>query len=223
MYLIFPNAPFSILLIQAAEHGNADAVERLNALSQPVAQPLSRKEHELITETQLTRKRTQAKARGAAVNATAGEGGAPSLPLPSGFRGEAAPSAAAYDNRIVENVRHNSLAHLGSAHPHRTATEGPRHSDPRYSVPVAPTQRYSLADPGGLGANPGVRKGSGARPTSSPGPVEIDSSRPLSVATAATSTSPPPSNGLTLPKRPATFAEMGIQGVKAEDKDCVIM
>jgi hypothetical protein len=218
-------------------------VERLDALSQPVAQPLSRQEHDVITENKLMRKRTQAKERwerGAAVDVTTdtGEG---ALTLPSGSRGEAASSAVAPRNHIIENVRHDSLArgreHVGSPHPPRTVGDGLRHPGARQSVPAAPAQRYSLMDPGsgrgpspsrptssGRGvANPGIRRGTSPRITSSPGPAEIDGSVPPSVAYAATSTSPLPSDGPSSLKRPATFAEMGFQGVKAEDKDCIIM
>ena len=48
---------------KAKEHGNEDAVERLSALSQEVPKALSRKEHDVITENKLVRKRTMAKER----------------------------------------------------------------------------------------------------------------------------------------------------------------
>ncbi|KAF9473232.1 hypothetical protein BDN70DRAFT_886067 [Pholiota conissans] len=47
----------------AQSHGNADATARLQALSQPAPQQLSRQEHDAITETKLVRRRTQAAQR----------------------------------------------------------------------------------------------------------------------------------------------------------------
>ncbi|KAI0071872.1 HCP-like protein [Panus rudis PR-1116 ss-1] len=48
---------------RAAEHGNTDAADRLQAISQPAPQTLSRQEHESLTDTTLVRRRTQAKQR----------------------------------------------------------------------------------------------------------------------------------------------------------------
>jgi hypothetical protein len=45
------------------QHGNPDAKDRLVALSQPDPSSLSRQQHEVLTETTLVRKRTQAKQR----------------------------------------------------------------------------------------------------------------------------------------------------------------
>jgi len=45
------------------QHGNSDAQERLAVLSQPDPNSLSRQQHEVLTETALVRKRTQAKQR----------------------------------------------------------------------------------------------------------------------------------------------------------------
>jgi len=49
--------------LPAQEHRNANATERLKALSQPAAKPLSREEHEDITEVKLVRRRTMAMQR----------------------------------------------------------------------------------------------------------------------------------------------------------------
>ena len=49
--------------MQASQHGNTDAAERLRALSQPTPQALSREEHDNITDAKLVRRRTQAKQR----------------------------------------------------------------------------------------------------------------------------------------------------------------
>jgi len=74
---------------RAMQHGNPDAKERHAALSQPDPNSLSRQQHEVLTETTLVRKRTQAKQRSDA----------------SGQR-----RTARHDGkRIVENVRKGSL------------------------------------------------------------------------------------------------------------------
>jgi hypothetical protein len=71
------------------QHGNQDAKERLAALSQPDPNSLSRQQHEVLTETTLVRKRTQAKQRSDA----------------SGQR----PAARTDGKKIMENVRKGSL------------------------------------------------------------------------------------------------------------------
>ncbi|THH17549.1 hypothetical protein EW146_g3272 [Bondarzewia mesenterica] len=73
---------------QAAQHGNADATERLSALDQ--VQALSRQEHDALTETTLVRKCTQAKQH-------------------SDARGSR-PSMHGDGSQIVANIRKNSLA-----------------------------------------------------------------------------------------------------------------
>ncbi|CDO76800.1 hypothetical protein BN946_scf184978.g29 [Trametes cinnabarina] len=78
---------------RASQHGNTDATERLQALSQPTPQALSREQHENLTDVTLVRKRTQAKQRSEAV------GGAPPPP----------PISAAQRSQIVNNVRKNSM------------------------------------------------------------------------------------------------------------------
>ena len=55
--------------LQAAEHNNQDAKDRLAALSQPSPQALSRTEHNHLTESKLVRSRTQAKQRSDAAGA----------------------------------------------------------------------------------------------------------------------------------------------------------
>ncbi|TCD60032.1 hypothetical protein EIP91_010853, partial [Steccherinum ochraceum] len=77
---------------RAAEHGNSDAKERLQALSQPTPQSLSRDEHKALTDTTLVRKRTQAKQRSEAA------GRAPVTAV-----------STAATSQIVENVRKNSI------------------------------------------------------------------------------------------------------------------
>ncbi|KAI0630914.1 hypothetical protein C8Q77DRAFT_1159633 [Trametes polyzona] len=77
---------------RAAEHGNADATERLQALSQPDAQALSREQHETLTDAKLVRKRTQAKQRSEAVAGAV----PPTMPVEK-------------RSQIVNNIRTNSM------------------------------------------------------------------------------------------------------------------
>ena len=71
------------------QHGNSDAQERLAALSRPDPSSLSRQQHEVLTETTLVRKRTQAKQRSDA----------------SGQR----PAGRPDGKKIMENVRKGSM------------------------------------------------------------------------------------------------------------------
>lgn len=79
--------------MQASQHGNTDATERLSALSQPAPQALSRQEHNNLTETTLVRKRTQAKQRSDARGPVGGQrhGGRPN------------------SQEVVANIRKNSV------------------------------------------------------------------------------------------------------------------
>ncbi|KAI8969754.1 hypothetical protein BD414DRAFT_502548 [Trametes punicea] len=78
---------------RASQHGNTDATERLQALSHPSPQALSREEHETLTDAKLVRRRTQAKQRSEAL---AGTTAPPPIP-------------AAQRSQIVNNIRKNSM------------------------------------------------------------------------------------------------------------------
>ncbi|KAI0346356.1 HCP-like protein [Trametopsis cervina] len=219
---------------KAAGHGNADAEDRLKALSQPAPQALSRAEHDQLTDSKLVRTRTQAKQRS---DATGGR-------RPAVVDGQSA--------RIVENVRKTSsmippavsapsataspggsgryfpsvveepsLAQVET--PPRTSSNsaspapGPVPPQPQTPRPFANAPRYNLSDPGAVTTN-------GPRPPPSQpqtpfGPPRREG-RP-------TPTQPTPTNRPDTPsgpkKGPATFAEMGITTAKVEEKDCVIM
>ncbi|EPQ52010.1 HCP-like protein [Gloeophyllum trabeum ATCC 11539] len=198
---------------RASQHGNADAAERLAALSQPAPQALSRQEHDALTESQLVRKRTQAKQR-----SDARPGAQPPLP----------PPAAGHSQRVVDVIRKNSVAQ-GPAIPQQqqqqqqqqhptlatqTGVATPR-PQPQRAHPQA--QRYTLTDPG---ADP-RRAQSPARqqsPAGRPPAQRIPSGgAPLPEPSAGESPRPRPAKG------PATFEEMGFQSKKLDDKDCVIM
>ena len=179
------SALLSLTPLQAVEHGNQDAADRLSALSQPLPQTLSRAEHENLTETKLVRTRTQAKQRSDAAGSRL-----PPMPAVSGAQ-------------VVENVRRNSVMRPPAVnapagppprtgygapiteepHPHgRTASVSSYRQPPPQSQtspygsprnrpgelppsqtasprPFANAPRYSLADPGSGSA-------SGPRPPS---------------------------------------------------------
>lgn len=95
------------------QHGNQDAQERLMALSQPDPNSLSRQQHEVLTETTLVRKRTQAKQRSDA----------------SGQR----PTGQPDGKKIMEIVRKGSLL--------TPAVPGNDYSPPMPSMPSMPQQQ----------------------------------------------------------------------------------
>ncbi|KAF8843893.1 HCP-like protein [Paxillus ammoniavirescens] len=207
----------------ASDHGNTDATERLAALSQPSPQALSRQEHDNITEAKLVRKRTQARQRSERT-----DGGAPRSSLEDG-------------EQVLNVIRKNSVARHPAHAPGPTlgptlppVAEQPAASPrinqgsvagasqgPQPSRQFPNQHRYTLVDPGS-GSNtagsspppsrtesPGYARPAGRPPgqrTGSAGPGGISSPMP-----------PQPAKG------PTTFAEMGIQGVKLEEKECIIM
>ncbi|KDQ32200.1 hypothetical protein PLEOSDRAFT_1111124 [Pleurotus ostreatus PC15] len=256
---------------KAADQGNDDAKERLNALTGPTAQPLSRQEHDSITEVKLVRKRTQAKQRSEA-RPTSNDSFLDSYSRPSGDYGNG--------QSVIENIRKNSLSMPEGYHPPSLSqpqhgrmpsvpennTYGLQHSPPPMQSPLPgggpgqrpppaagpgvglrpqpaggrqypAAQRYTLTDPGAASGSPPP----GQRPTSSGGRAPSHSPRPSPAripsgggygedaggmgggpgfgggGTSQASTRPNKQTGA------STFAEMGFQGAKVEDKECVIM
>ncbi|KAF9444740.1 HCP-like protein [Macrolepiota fuliginosa MF-IS2] len=195
---------------RARDHGNTDAADRLAALSQPSPQALSRLEHDTITDDKLVRKRTQAKQRSDAVP----------KPVSHVQNGHLAPGPALpSDSRtVVDVIRKQSMAEPsgpqhrpGSASPPRIQPQQSRFQQGRpvsHPVPSASGRGYSLTD------SPVTSPPAGA-----PGPGPAPAGRPQGGRTSGV-----PAAG---PKHqkpgPATFAEMGIQGAKAEENGCVIM
>ncbi|KAF8875033.1 hypothetical protein BD779DRAFT_1678416 [Infundibulicybe gibba] len=253
---------------KARDHGNADAAERLVALSQPSPQALSRQEHDTITDVKLVRKRTQAKQRSEALPApglpypgtTQGGPGGYGGPGPAqGYGGRPGPQHRPDGRQVVDNVRKSSM--MAPAFPSGpgpgapSAQAGRLPSMPEYPQSYSPpgtanstgvgprpkpqqfpgSNRYTLTDspvpPGGPGA-PGPAQGGGR--TQSPGGRPAGAGRgggrivsggtgaggPPPAAPAPVSTPKPAKPGK---PGPTTFAEMGIQGAKAEEKECVIM
>jgi len=134
--------------IQASQHGNADATERLAALSQPAPLALSRQEHDNLTETTLVRKRTQAKQRSDARGPMGGprQGGRPN------------------GQQVVANIRKNSLAYRpGPNRGYPPPMPAPA-DDYDYAVPRLPAAQIPP-----LGG-PGPNAAGGPRPPIQPGP-----------------------------------------------------
>ncbi|KAH7886822.1 HCP-like protein [Phlebopus sp. FC_14] len=220
----------------AAEQGNSDAIERLAALSQASPQALSRQQHDDITEAKLVRKRTQAKQRSERTDGPAGAG-RPSIE----------------DGRqVVEVIRRNSVvrpsaqapgpvsgpalppvAEQAANSPSPRINQGPAAQPPRQF----PNQhRYTLVDPGSnsAGGSPPpsrTQSPSYARPTGRPpgqrtgsgGPGQGVMSPPMPSSQVAEGEVPQQAPTRAHVKGPTTFAEMGIQGARLEEKECIIM
>ncbi|KAF8637230.1 hypothetical protein AX17_002961 [Amanita inopinata Kibby_2008] len=230
---------------KAKEHGNADAAERLTALDQSVPQALSRQEHDVITEDKLVRKRTQAKMRS---DAQRPQQAAPppqisqQIPQPEPYQPQQRRHST---QQVVDLARRTSMlvpqSH-GQGHSSRMSAVpegGTPHGTPHGTPPpqqLPSMSRYTLTDnpvpPGGVNAisgpgrseSPGRGRGYGRGGRVVTGGVGVVSPANNLAAhvghtegVAASSPSPKPSKG------PTTFAEMGIQGTRAEDKECVIM
>lgn len=204
-------------------------------MSQPSPQSLSRQEHDNITESKLVRKRTQAKQR------SERESGPPRLSLEDGRQ----VVEVIRKNSTARHHGHGSSAAPTPVLP-PVAEQPPAHTmSPQIqqgpsAPPQAPPQRqfpnqhrYTLVDPGSGsagGASPPLR-------TDSPSYVRPAGRPPGQRAGSIPSPAPPqggpqdvngdihqqPLPGRQTAKGPTTFAEMGIQGVKLEEKECVIM
>jgi len=249
---------------KASEQGNEDAKERLSALSQPTAQPLSRQEHAAITENTLVRKRTQAKQRSELQL----------QPMPSGSAFGSLGGTRPDGQQVIENIRKNSVtAPLAQTLPPQqqqgrlppmTEETGypppglpsatayhnqPEHSrPPNTSGPARPgaganprphpnAHRYTLTDSGSAPLNASspphqqsLPPYAGGRPGQSPKPGPHRHGRVSSATngdaigiTGGPSQTQQPAAYKVPGKGPTTFADMGFQGVKAEDKECVIM
>ncbi|KAG1726342.1 HCP-like protein [Suillus paluster] len=219
----------------AAEHGNTDAVERIAALNQSVPQALSRQEHDTITEAKLVRKRTQARERSSVQPRMSLEDGRQVMEM-------------ARKSSIVRQVQQQSPpqvhAQLLSLSEGSSPSAMPQQLPPQQQPAqrqFANQHRYTLVDPGSgsatpvrqqspsqqpqaqqpayaraAGRPPGQRQGSAPQPqppAQAQGPLGADRDR-----------TPTPQAARAPGSKPATtFAEMGIQGAKLEEKECVIM
>jgi len=233
----------AITWYQKAEgHGNADAVGRLQALAQPQPQALSRQEHDNITDDKLVRKRTQAKQRSDA-NATQPNGNNgprrrgdgrqvidvirkntltsyPEEPsMPSGPSGPPAgapgpPRQGRYPGPGGHAQEHSYSTPVTAAtpRPQRVGGQDPKHRYTLSDAPLGPPVMAAAQGGGGRTQSP-ARLGPGPNPNS----------RPNSSTSFNNPGRPVDGGGRPGKPGPATFAEMGFQGAKAEDKDCVIM
>ena len=216
-------------------------MERLAALSQPSPQSLSRQEHDTITESKLVRKRTQAKQR------SERESGGASRPSIEDGRQVV---DVIWKNSTARHHAHGSgppaPAAAGSTPvlPPVTEQQPPPHAmNMSPQVPQAPAQapphpqrqfpnqhRYTLVDPGANSAGvspppsrtdlPGYARPAGRAPGQRTGSMPSPA-LPPDMEGLGVSQPPPPQRPAA--KGPTTFAEMGIQGVKLEEKECVIM
>ncbi|KAH7906763.1 HCP-like protein [Hygrophoropsis aurantiaca] len=228
--------------LRAAEHGNTDAVERLTALSQPAPQALSRQEHDSLTETKLVRKRTQAKQRSERIDG-------PNVSRPSiedsrqvvdvirknSVARQAPPSSFSMPAPQAQPPMAPLLEHPAQS-PRPPPTQDPMMgASPRLNGPGAGRQfpnqhRYTLVDPGsgsaGISPPPSRNQSPHGRPAGRPPAQRLPSSGlPTPQMGGPNGEVPGPAASPRPPgqKAPTTFAEMGIQGAKLEDKECVIM
>lgn len=222
-------------------------MERLAALSQPSPQSLSRQEHDTITESKLVRKRTQAKQR------SERESGASRVSLEDGRQvvevirknsvarqhgpaGTGAPVLPPVSEQtpvpspqVPQGLPPPAPAQAPAPGPAPGSGPGPARQFPNQ-------HRYTLVDPGsGSGGSPppsrtespsyarpaGRPPGQRAGSTPMPSPAIPQGAPDAGEGLGRGQGSPPP--GAPRVKGPTTFAEMGIQGVKLEEKECVIM
>ncbi|KAI0051382.1 HCP-like protein [Auriscalpium vulgare] len=118
---------------RASQHGNADAAERLAALSHPAPQALSRQEHDQLTDVTLVRKRTQAKQRSDA------RGGATQAAMP-----------VAGGQQMIATIRQNSLAYRPPREPAAATppvAQPPAQSQPYAAGPGPSAQAYAQGPP----------------------------------------------------------------------------
>lgn len=221
----------------ASDHGNADAVQRLAALQQPSPHMLSRQEHDHITEDKLVRKRTQAKQRSERASADGGF----SNPRPS----------LEDSQRVVDLIRRDSIARSTAPDPQSPPAPAQGMSAIVENVPPAgvntnahlsqssrqfPNQhRYTLVDPGSASSrgpspprtqspqSPTYARPAGRPPAQRTASAPAAGGLPTQGGLEGSGGVPPPSKQRPTAKGPSTFAEMGIQGARLEEKECVIM
>ncbi|KAL5521461.1 hypothetical protein ACEPAF_2209 [Sanghuangporus sanghuang] len=233
----------------AANHGSNDAVERLTELKKGSTLALTRQEHEVITENKLVRKRTQAKARsdasGAHHPAVPVRRGDANQVL-EGIRKNSLQPQPRHSS-LGAAAGHQSPPPPMPAMPTMPSMQAmPNASGPTpASIPQDPAARlrdrprYSLVDPGSKPSSPsppgagphrvasasgggaGGRLPSGSAPGGYSQGLAPNLQRPVG-QTPSLAASPPESKPAGRAKY-NTFEEMGVQGGRAEDKDCVIM
>ncbi|TFY67033.1 hypothetical protein EVJ58_g1891 [Rhodofomes roseus] len=237
----------------AAQQGNTDASDRLNALSR--SKSLSRKEHEQLTETTLVRKRTQARMRseanprqtaqpmpsGSAAYPQYDPAAAPPMPAPMAaapHRIPSLPPQAAYADAYPA-VEVRPLAPRGRSPPQqqpgfsylngpsriRESSLGPGAAPVRGASPVPP-RGYPAAAPGSRGASPapGPESHANHRRGSRNSARVQSGSLPVPQSQPASRAPSPGRPPMQATYRGAqTFQDMGISTAKVKEESCVIM
>lgn len=222
--------------IQAASHGNTDAKERLEALDGPAPSALSRVEHEAHIDNKLQRKRTQAKMlsdrEGRANRHPSNGGGSAQKPAAADLSRKrtmrlveetAGPSAGKADGPRRGRrsmIPEGSEASMAS---NATARQGSRDRIPSGPASYRQNSGYSLSEtyatPTGLTSTPPPAHPPApqSRPSLGP-PGQSNTPSNLSGGSSAASSSTTSENK----KVYNTFAEMGFQPQKKDEKECVI-
>ncbi|CAE6517113.1 unnamed protein product [Rhizoctonia solani] len=221
---------------KAAATGNTEATGRLSALAAPNAAPLSRAEHETLTDSRLVRRHTKAKNTAAAAGRVAQVKGEEDRKAMEGA------AHAAADAEVVQPARRPGQLPLPGAglktpprmgSPAQTQATSPKRRPQAQAQAAGRFQhRYTLTDDGFQPpSSPQVSTPATAPPQpqlSLPPPAPV----PAAPASAPAAPAPaPPSPTVPAPapskssgkKGPQTFAEMGFHSQPQEDKDCVIM
>lgn len=210
-------------LHQAAAAGNTEATGRLTALAAPNAAPLSRAEHETLTDARLVRKHTKAKNTAAAAGRIAQAKGEDDRKAMEGAAHAAADSkinvpAARPGQLPLPNTGLNSPPRMSSPQGQGQGSTSPKRrpaTSPQRPVQMPGRQRYTLMDEGFQ--NPALAPQA---------PVSAPASAPVTPGTAPTPEPPSPTPVAAKPppkKGAQTFAEMGYHSAPVDEKDCVIM
>ncbi|KEP55821.1 chitin synthase regulator 3 [Rhizoctonia solani 123E] len=222
---------------KAQAAGNTEAAGRLTALAAPNAAPLSRAEHETLTDSRLVRRHTKAKDTAAAAGRVAKTKGDEDRKAMEGAAHAAADSEVGQPARrpgqmalpggdLQTPPRTDSPAQTQATSPKRRP-QGPAQG----AGPGRFQQRYTLTDEGfQTPSSPQVSTPATAPPQSYPSlsvppPASIPPA-PVSAPAAPAPAPPSPTVASTKSsgkKGPQSFAEMGFHSQPVEDKDCVIM
>jgi hypothetical protein len=140
----------------------------------------------------------------------AGVGGTPVLPPVTEQQQQPPPPAMYAMSPQVPQAPAQAPPQRQFPNQHRYTLVDPGAHSAGVSPPPSRTESPSYARP--VGRPPGQRTGSMPSPALPPGGPDME---------GAGASQPPPQRAAG--KGPTTFAEMGIQGVKLEEKECVIM
>ncbi|CEL57966.1 Chitin synthase regulatory factor 4 OS=Schizosaccharomyces pombe (strain 972 / ATCC 24843) GN=chr4 PE=1 SV=4 [Rhizoctonia solani AG-1 IB] len=225
---------------KAEAAGNNEATGRLTALSAPNAAPLSRAEHETLTDSRLVRRHTKAKDTSAAAGRVAQVKGEEDRKAMEGA------AHAAADSDVGQPAKRPGQLPLPggglntpprvTSPAHAQATSPKRRPQPQGqgAGPGRFQQRYTLTDEGfQTPSSPQVSTPTTAPPQpqtslppSGPAPTPASAapaSAPPAAAPAPPSPTAPAATKQSGKKGPQSFAEMGFHSQPVEDKDCVIM